>query len=134
MLTQDRNTPETGGVFTVFPVAANAKIFTGSIVAINAAGNALPGENEDGLKGAGRAEEYVDNTGGAAGVQTIRVKFGIFKFENSATKPVTAADLLDNCYIEDDETVRTFDSTPDAPNPIAGKVIWIEDDGVWVKF
>lgn len=134
MLTNDRNTPEAKGDYTVLPVAADTKIFAGSLVAVDAAGNAVPGSNTDGLKGVGRAEEFVDNTGGAAGDVTVKIKFGVFKFDNDDTLPVTAAELLDNCYIHDDGTVRAFDTTPDAPNPIAGKAMQIDSDGVWVKF
>ena len=133
-LTEDRNTPERDGKVVAFEVAANAKIFTGSLVAINANGFAVPASNTDGLKGIGRAEEYIDNTGGSDGDARIMVKKGVFKFDNDATLPVAAADINSNCYIRDDGTVRGKDTGASAPNPVAGIVFLIEDDGVWVKF
>lgn len=133
-LDNDRNTPERDGRAVAFNVAANAKIFAGSLVAVNAEGFAVPGSNTDGLKGIGRAEDYVDNTGGSDGDDEIMVKKGVFKFDNDVTLPVTAADLNGDCYIKDDGTVRAKDTGASAPNPIAGTVFSIEDDGVWVKF
>lgn len=133
-LTEDRNTPERDGKVVAVAVAANAKIFAGSLVAVNANGFAVPGSNTDGLKGIGRAEDYIDNTGGLDGDVRIMVKKGVFKFSNDATLPVAAADINSNCYIKDDATVRAKDTGASAPNPIAGIVFSIEDDGIWVKF
>lgn len=133
-LANDRNTPERDGRAVAFKVAASTKIFAGSLVAVNEDGFAVPASNTDGLKGIGRAEEYVDNTAGSNGDTEIMVKKGVFKFDNDTTLPVTAADINSNCYIKDDGTVRTKDTGASAPNPVAGIVFSIEDDGIWVKF
>ena len=42
-LTKDRNTPRRDGMQFNDPVAANAKIFAGSLVCLDASGNAVPG-------------------------------------------------------------------------------------------
>ena len=57
-LTSARNTPEMadGGRVAVYPVEANTKIYLGSMVALNAAGNAAPAATATGLKVIGRAE------------------------------------------------------------------------------
>ena len=76
-LTSARNTPEMadGGRVAVYPVEADTKIYLGSMVALNAAGNAAPATTATGLKVIGRADakhggaagENADNTDGAAG-------------------------------------------------------------------
>lgn len=132
-LVSDRNTFERDGKVLMLPVAANAKIFTGALVALNEKGFAEPGTNKTGYKGVGRAEEFVDNTSGTDGEITIRVKRGVFKFDNDSGIPVKGSDVFAECYLKDDETVRGKDSGASAPNPVAGKVIQLEDDGVWVE-
>lgn len=133
-LTRDRNTLEKlDGVLTVLPVAAAVQIFAGSLVAVNAEGHAVPAAATAGLKAAGRAQDYADNRNDAAGIQSIRVKRGVFKYKNSTTHPLTAANLYENCYIQDDETVRANDTDTGAVNIVAGKVFEIESDGVWVE-
>lgn len=133
-LASDRNTPERDGRAVVLEVAADTRIFAGSLIAVNSDGFAVPGSNTDGLKGFGRAEEYIDNTEGDNGDAKITVKKGVFKFDNDATLPVTAANLNGDCYIKDDGTVRAKDTEAEAVNPIAGTVFSVEEDGVWVKF
>lgn len=72
-LTQDRNTLRRDGVQTEPPVAAGARIYGGALVAINAAGFAVPGSTATGLIGAGVAEQRADNTGAAAGAIRVRL-------------------------------------------------------------
>lgn len=130
-LTRDRNTPTREGKFLVLPVAANIRIFAGSFVAANATGHATFGAEDANLKAAGRAEEFVDNTGGADGDLTIKVRRGVFKWKNSAADPIAAADILSTCYIEDDETVSKTNNA--GARSAAGKVIAVDSDGVWVE-
>lgn len=132
-LTAGRNTPELaeGGKVIVLPVAANAVIFDGSLVALDAEGNAQAAAQAAGLTAAGRAEEYVDNTGGADGDKTVRVRRGVFVWDNTATaaNKVTAEHVLKDCYIEDDCTVTAL---ADGSSK-AGKVIAVTDDGIAVE-
>lgn len=132
-LNQDRNTVERAGRQLTLEVAAGAKIFTGALVVVNTNGFAAPGAATEGFKVAGRAEEYIDNTLGANGDQSINIKRGTFKFDNDTTLPVQHKDLLGLCYVKDDGTVRAEDTTAGAVNIIAGKVLGVEEDGVWVE-
>ncbi|MEF2968351.1 hypothetical protein V3851_23750 [Paenibacillus sp. M1] len=130
MLSKGRNTPEVAeGRTLMLPVKGGAKIFDGSIVAVDAAGFAVPGTKATGLTAAGRAEELVDNTSGTDGALSIRVRRGVFVWSNSQTGTIGAKDVLKNCYIEDDETV-TITATSAS---IAGKVLGFEDGDVIVE-
>ncbi len=128
-LSADRMTPERQGEILVIPVAAGVKIYAGSLVMVDA-GFAKPGAASTTAIVAGRAEEFVDNSGGSDGAVSIQVKRGVFKFKNSATDPVSTADLLKPCYVEDDETVAKTDAT--ATLIKAGQIVGIDADGVWV--
>lgn len=131
-LTADRNTPMKDGELIAVPIAANVKIFAGALVAANATGYATPGATATTLTYLGRAEESVDNTGGAAGAKTVMVRRGkAFKFKNSAGDAVTQAELGKTCYIVDDETVSKSNAGGNTQSA-AGEVIGIETDGVWV--
>lgn len=130
MLTRDRNTPERAGDILVLPVAGNAVIHAGALVVINA-GYAAPGSTAANLRSAGRADEAVDNTGGADGAQSIRVRRGVFKWKNSATDPIGTEHLLGDAYIEDDETVAATDGG--GTRSKAGKILGVDSDGVWVE-
>lgn len=128
-LTADRNTSKRAGKLTPYKVAATTKIYAGSMVALNG-GYAVPGSTATTLTYLGRAEEYVDNSTGAAGDKTVLVARGEqFKWGNSATDPVVQADVGADCYIVDDETV----SHTDTNQSVAGKVVAVEADGVWVE-
>lgn len=129
VLTAGRNTVEVqDGKTLVLPVKANVKIFEGSLVALNA-GYAAPGSAAAGLLAAGRAEEFVDNTGGADGAKTVRVRRGVFKWNNDDANPVTEADLMKDCYIKDDETVTMLA----VGTSVAGKVIRLDNGEVIVE-
>lgn len=130
-LTKDRNTPMIAGEFLVLGVAANAVIYAGSLVAVNATGYGTPGAAANNLKAAGRAEEYVNNNGGANGAQTVRVRRGVFKFANDGADPVGAAHLLSTCYMVDDQTVAATNGA--GTRSAAGKVLAVDPDGVWVE-
>ncbi|GAB2182669.1 hypothetical protein DLREEDagrD3_28920 [Denitratisoma sp. agr-D3] len=131
-LTQDRNTPHKDGELIDVPVAANAVIHAGAQVAANATGYAAPGSVSTTLTYLGCAEEAVDNTGGADGAKSVRIRRGkAFKFKNHGADPVTQASLGKVCYIVDDETVAASNGTN--TRSASGKVIGVESDGVWVQ-
>ena len=127
-LTQDRLTPERAGNLLVLPMAAASTIFAGSLVAVNGDGFAVPGSTATGLTAAGRAEEAKTN-GVTAGAEIVRVRRGTFKFANLEADPVTK--LLTTCYIADDQTVAATSGTN--TRSVAGKVLAIDADGVWVE-
>jgi hypothetical protein len=111
-LAKDRNTPRADGDIREFGVLANAIIYAGALTVITAAGYAKGGAVATTLKAVGRAEEHVDNTGGADGAVTVRVRKGIFRFKNSAAgDAITIADVGATAYIVDDETVAKTNGT-----------------------
>lgn len=128
-LIKDRNTARREDDLYGLPVAANAAIHAGAQIVIDA-GYAKPGVAASNLIAAGRAEEAVDNTGGANGDKIVRVRRGCFRWDNSVGDPITQADIGQLCYVEDDETVaRTDGSGTLSP---AGTVREIDAGGVWV--
>lgn len=130
-LAADRHTNKRDGKTLSIPVAAGVVIYAGAQVAVNAAGFAVPGSESAALTYMGRAEAQVDNTGGAAGDINVQVLRGqAFKWANSATDPVDQSCMGQVCYIEDDETVSKTDNAE--ARSASGKVIAIDDDGVWV--
>lgn len=131
-LTEDRNTPLQDAEIIEPPVAASAVLFAGALVVANAGGYAAPGSVATTLTYLGRAEEMVDNTAGANGAKTVRVRRGkAFKWKNSGADPVTQASLGKVCYIVDDETVALTNGT--ATRSAAGIVVGLDADGVWVE-
>jgi hypothetical protein len=130
-----RHTPQKGSHAVLdllsVPVKANVKIFAGSLVVLDA-GFAAPGRAAVGLIPLGRAEETVDNTGGAAGAKRVLVHAGTFPWGNSATTDeVKAADRGKLVYIADDQTVARTDAS--GARSVAGKVVEVDTDGVWVE-
>ena len=128
-LTKDRNTVQRQGDEFNHPVAAGVHIFGGSLVVLDASRNAAPGSTATGLIAAGRAEEDVDNSAGTAGDDTVQVRKGTFSFANDGT--VTRADIGANAYIVDDQTVADGDGG--GTRSIAGEIVDVDADGVWVK-
>lgn len=130
MLTDARDTAEIaqGARYLGLPVKANTIIYQGGIVALDSTGMAVPGSKRAGLTAAGRAEETVQNNG-ADGDTIIRVKRGVFVYNNSAANPVSTEHLLKECYLEDDCTVC---SSSDGTS-VAGKVIRVDQNGVAVE-
>ncbi|OIO70885.1 MAG: hypothetical protein COS35_06520 [Zetaproteobacteria bacterium CG02_land_8_20_14_3_00_50_9] len=128
-LTKDANTPERDGALVSAPVAAATIIYAGSMVALNAAGNAVPAADTAALKVLGRAESQVNNAAGAAGDLKVTVKRGTFRFKNSGTAALAAGDELTNALVEDDGTVAKTSTN----SIVAGKIIEIDASGVWVE-
>ena len=132
-LTQDRNTLRRDGVQTELPVAAGARIYGGALVAINAAGFAVPGSTATGLIGAGVAEQRADNTGAAAGAIRVRLNRLPHCFGNSdSADAITLADVGSDCYIVDDQTVAKTNGS--GTRSRAGRVFDVDGEGVWVDF
>lgn len=129
-LTDDRDTPEKGDVVYSVPVAASTVLYAGSLVCRNADGYATPGATATTLTGAGRAEETVDNSDGDDGDLSIRVRRGVFRFENESD--VTIANVGTDAYAVDDQTVSA--SSDDSTRSVVGTIADVDDLGVWVRF
>jgi len=149
-LSNSRNTPEMadGGRMRVLPVEANTNIYLGGIVALNAAGNAVPASatttTANAQRVVGRAE-YVKNgmpgqnainNPGAAGAISITARKGVFLYASDGS--VGAAQLELNCIALDDNTVTALDRASGASvqqYAAAGQVVAIDPSGqVWVDF
>lgn len=129
-LTQDRNTPMKDTEILMAPVAANVRIFAGSLVVATATGFAAPGSTALGLSYLGRAEASVDNRGGAAGAAQVEIRHGkAFLWTNDGS--ITQAHLFKSAYIIDDETVAAADAG--GIRSAAGRIVGIDADGVWVE-
>lgn len=127
-LNKDRDTPRRDGRILPYPVGAGKKIHAGALVVL-AAGYAEGGKVALQLKAVGRANESVDNTGGAAGAKTVLVERGVFLVANDAT--ITQADVGNACYIVDDQTVAKADGA--GTRSPAGTIRGVEAGGVWVE-
>jgi predicted RecA/RadA family phage recombinase len=128
-LTQDRATPYREGIEIEFPVAASAKIYAGSLVCANAQGFAVPATDTAGLKFLGVALEQVNNTGGANGAKSLRLRrTGVFEF-NAAS--ITQAMVGDPMYVKDD---NTFDDAAGCTNDIRVGVLmkYVTDTKGWI--
>lgn len=127
-LTRDRNTPFRANEEYGRPVAANAVIYQGALVALNAAGFAVPGAEATGLKADGRAETHVNNDGGANGDHHVIVRKGVFAWDQAGTA-ITRVNIGATAYIEDDHTV----TLATAGRSAAGEIVDVDDNGVWVR-
>lgn len=128
-LTADRNTPMKDGELVSVPVATGVTIFAGSLVVANSSGFAAPGSVATTHTYLGRAEEKVVNPGANGAVSVLVRRKKAFKWANKAGDLVTQALLGKSCYIEDDQTVRLTATGAS----VAGRVIAVESDGVWVE-
>lgn len=130
-LTAGRNTPYREGEDFVFGVATTQKIYAGSIVVLSATGYAESGATATGKIAVGRCEEYVYNDL-ADGLKTVKVRRGIYRFLNSASGDlITIAEIGDVCWIVDDQTVAKTNGG--STRSVAGYIMDVDDDGVWVK-
>ena len=120
-LTNARNTPEMadGGRMRVYPVEANTNVYLGGMVALNAAGNAVPASATttvaNALKVVGRAE-YVSNgipgqnainNPGAAGAISITARKGVFLYATDGSVGAAQVGLV--CFALDDNNVTATD-------------------------
>ena len=149
-LTSARNTPEMadGGRMRSYPVEANTNIFLGGMVALNAAGNAVPASSTttvaNALKVVGRAERVTNgipgqnaiNLSGAAGAVSITARKGVFLYSTDGS--VGAAQVGSLCYALDDNNVTATDRASGATvqqYAAAGVIVAIDSSGqVWVDF
>jgi hypothetical protein len=132
-LAADRNTARREARCFVDPVTAAVKIYAGSIVVLDAAGNAKPAVTATGLIARGRAEEQVDNSTGAAGDKTVRVERGVFGVKSDAS--LNRTHINKTVYLVDDQTVAATDGT--GTRSAAGTLKDLEGSGAtataWVE-
>lgn len=110
------------------PVAAATRIYSGSLVALNAAGNAIRAV-PTATRVRGVALEEADNTNGAIGDKQVDIERGPFLFANDTTNPVTRVHIGANVYVVDDNTV----GSASAGTIVAGKCLDVTPRGVVVE-
>lgn len=131
-LTEARIAPRRDAVTFNRLMAGTKKVFEGALVCLNATGYATPGAVATTLVADGIALSTVDNTAGADGDLSVEVAKGTYRFANSAsTDAITKAEIGDDCYIVDDQTVAKTSGTN--TRSIAGKIVDVDAQGVWVK-
>lgn len=131
-LTADRNTPRASGGVQSYPMLAGAKAFAGGIAVLDSSGWCKSAVAATGLICVGRFETRADNSGGGDGDEIARVQAGTFRWANSAAgDEITKAEIGDNCYLVDDQTVAKTDGT--GTRSIAGRVMQVDAEGVWVE-
>ena len=110
------------------PVAAATRIFAGSMVALNAAGNAIRAV-PTATRIRGVALDEADNTTGVIGGKSVDIERGPFLVANDTTNPVTRAHIGANVYVVDDNTV----GSASAGTIVAGKCLDVTPQGVVVE-
>ena len=129
--TTDRNTQGRDGKSIGVKVAAATVIRGGVIVCANASGYAIEGIESATITCLGISEEYIDNSAGAAGDTRVIVSRQRAAFlANHATDPVTQSSVGKSCYVADNQTVAATSNTN--TRCVAGTVLSVESDGVWV--
>ncbi len=133
-LTADRATPRRHGLNLGLPLAANAVVWQGAMVAVSTTtGYATKGATSTTLRGVGVALQRVDNTGGADGAKSIEVERGCWAFANStSTDAIGRGDIGQSCYMVDDQTVAKTNGG--GTRGVAGVVTDVDAKGVWVTF
>ena len=132
-LTEERNTPARTGDTLALAVAAAVICFAGALAARDGSGNATPGDTATTLRGLGRFKKTYNNAAGLAGDVIAEIEKGIFRFANSAAADeISAADIGNDCYIVDDQTVAGTNGG--STRSVAGKVFDVDSQGVWVDF
>lgn len=126
-LTAPRDTPKYG-VSAIpeflfdFTVEAGSAVYQGSIVGLNAAGNAVPAAAVD-CKVVGVAQE-TKHSG-----ERVRVRQGCHRFANAAGQGHVSKPMVGSaCFVADDQTVAAQGSVK------AGTIVGVDDAGVWVQF
>lgn len=132
-LSAPRNTPALLGDARSLPLGANAKVYAGGMVQVTAAAFGAAASATAANVTLGRAESTVDNTGGVDGAVSVKVRRGIFRYNNSANADlITRASIGKPCYVVDDQTVALTSNSN--ARPVAGTIFDVDAQGVWVEF
>ena len=127
--TSDRNTPYREGIELDFPVKGGARIFAGSMVAVDATGYAVPAGNTAGHRFVGVAMEQVNNATGADGAALVRVRTaGLFEFGAASISQANVGAVM---YVVDDQT---FDDANPGQGVTCGRLLkFVSATKGWIK-
>ncbi len=137
-LSAARNTkkynPDVAPELISVPVAASTRIYQGSLVGIDANGRAVAGVSVASSRILGQAIEESNNSAGAAGDKSVRVRMGVFYFANSSsTDAITAAHVGMPCYaVDDDQVALTSNSGARRRAGIVVEVSSTDGVAVWL--
>lgn len=132
--TTDRNTKTRQGARRNFGLAAATLIPAGVMAALNATNELVNGATSTTLKCVGVTNASLNNSSGVSGALRGDVELGVFgPFGNSSAGDlITLADIGNDCYMVDNQTVAKTNGT--STRSVAGKVFDVDTDGVWVRF
>ncbi|KJR98784.1 MAG: hypothetical protein VR65_19990 [Desulfobulbaceae bacterium BRH_c16a] len=127
----DRMTERKTGLLLSLLVAASTAVEGGKMVGVNSSGYTVEAADAASIRVFGVSDQNVDNSAGADGAKRVQVySGGMFKLKNSASNAVDQADAGQLCFVEDDETVA---DAPGTKGIVAGRVVEVVSDGVWVQ-
>ena len=129
-LSAERDTPRwqtPGGPVVDYKMPASTTIHGGGMVMLNALGLAVPAAKAANCKTVGRAEDT--RVSAASGDTFVRVRMGVFRWDQLSTDAAGRPEIGDDVYIEDDHTVR---KTQDSNAVPAGVLVDVDDVGAWV--
>jgi hypothetical protein len=106
------------------PVAADAVIYKGAMVGLDASGNLKPAAASGVAVMRGVALEEVDNTGGAAGAKSCQSMTGTFRVAQTGLDRTDIGALVS---VTDDATVGGAAALK------AGKLVDLDPAGAWVE-
>lgn len=130
-LTAPRNTISRDGRDFSIQAAASKTFHQGALLARDAAGKGTPGAAATTLRGLGRVKKSA--VSGASDVVPVEYERGTFRYGNSASgDAITTADIGNDCYIVDDQTVAKTDGS--STRSVAGVIRDVDSLGVWVEF
>ena len=135
---QDRNTHYREHEYVNVPVMAGQIIYRGTIVAVDAAGNAcMFGVAGGAVRVVGIAYDQVDNRLGVAGNLRVQLRRGCHKLANNGS--ITVANWSQNrapfAVAVDNQTVAFGGSAMGSTSTsYCGQIVEVEPDGVWVNF
>jgi hypothetical protein len=132
-LTSDRNTEYSLGDLLSVPVAANTRVFSGSLVCVNSSGYAVPAADSAGLKFMGVATAQADNRNGANGDLSVIVRRrGRYRLDYAGT--LVQSGLGASVYAVDDHTVDAANGVTDdvlvgsIAKPAGSDQCWVDID------
>lgn len=115
-----------------YPVAASAVLYKGAALGSTVVSNVRYARAwQAGDLIIGVAQETVDNSAGANGAKTIRVRRGCFKFQQNATITETHVDAF--AKLVDDQSVAVETTPTTQTSSTLGRIVQVDSDGVWVE-
>lgn len=127
---KDRMVPQRAGERYGYPMKGATRIFARTLVAVTAAGLAIPAGTAGAVAVVGFASHHADNRDGADSAGAVNAERGVLPFTFGGTAP-TFADIGATVYAVDDDTVSLDSSS--GTRLAAGTLDGIEGSTFWVR-